>query len=91
MNMQPTRCLEDSPTPQSVQFAGVYINLSAISRLNGLQQSHLSRIFSGKRYTTIATARKIADALGMPLESFLDELDKIQTNSLTTRHTPVSM
>ena len=40
-----------------------------------MDQSYLSRIFAGKRYPSIPHARKIAAAIGMGLEEFLDAID----------------
>jgi transcriptional regulator with XRE-family HTH domain len=48
-----------------------------------LEHGHLSRIFSGKRYPSIKYARFIADALGMTLQSFLDEIALLHAGELT--------
>jgi len=68
-------CIERRPTTQSVYLMGRAVNLSAISRSQGIDPSHLSRIFSGRRNPSIKYARKIASALGLRLDEFLDALD----------------
>ena len=63
------------PSRQSIQIGGKYVNLSAISRQQNIDHSYLSRIFSGERIPRITHARKIALAIGMGLEEFLDALE----------------
>jgi DNA-binding phage protein len=58
-----------------VKLGGKFINLSAISRTQGIDQSYLSRIFARKRDPSLKCARKIAACLGMGLEAFLEALD----------------
>ncbi|MGH7184515.1 MAG: helix-turn-helix domain-containing protein [Nitrospiraceae bacterium] len=65
-------CIEHSPTSQSVQLDGVWINLSAVSRETGLDIGYLSRVFSGKRSPNIFSAQKIAEAIGFSLGRFTD-------------------
>lgn len=60
---------------QAVQFAGMCINLSEISRNEGIHVSHISRIFSGQRIPSVDYARRIARALNMGLEQFLYALE----------------
>lgn len=74
----PVRCLERHPTSQTVWFAGQAINLQAIadSFSPPLGHSYLSYIFSGKRQPSVSVARKIALALGMQLQAFLEQLEK---------------
>ena len=40
-----------------------------------MDQSYLSRIFSGQREPTLAYVRKLSSALGMNVQQFLDALD----------------
>ena len=67
---------EMKPTSKSVLFAGRYISLSGISRNQNIDQSYLSRVFSGERTPSLAHARKLAAVLGMGLEAFLEALDE---------------
>ncbi len=66
---------EMKPNRQSVMFAGRYISLLGIARTQNIDQSYLSRVFSGERSPSLNHARKLAAALGMGLEAFLDALD----------------
>jgi len=68
-------CYVQSPTAQTITFAGKYINLSAISRSTGISGSHLSRLFRGKRQASVPRIRKISDALRMRIQEFIDALD----------------
>ena len=74
----PVRCIERHPTTQTVWFAGHAINLSAIAESFSppLNKSYLSYIFRGQRKPSVDYARKIAMALGMQLQAFLDALWK---------------
>lgn len=65
----------EKPNPQTFRFAGRFINLSEIARQNGMDPSHLSRIFRGERQPTITYCRKISLALGLTVDQFLDFLD----------------
>jgi DNA-binding phage protein len=71
----PNECIEANPSSQTVKLGGKFINLSAISRTQGIDQSYLSRIFARKRDPSLKCARKIAACLGMGLEAFLEALD----------------
>lgn len=84
LSKKPIRCLEAHPTSQSVRFAGMAINLSRIQRAMSppLDHSYLSRIFAGERTPSTAYARMLAAALGMTLQSFLEELDKVQERAV---------
>jgi transcriptional regulator with XRE-family HTH domain len=64
--------------PNAVRFAGRHVNLSELSRMFMLDQSYLSRILSGKRKPSWTYAIRIAEALDMGLEQFLDEWQKIK-------------
>jgi transcriptional regulator with XRE-family HTH domain len=74
----PRAYMMDSPTAQSVSFAGHFINLSEIARVEGLNSSYLSRIFSGERNPTIPLARRLANALKMDIGEFIEELEHLQ-------------
>lgn len=76
--MKPTACLQDRRTPRPVMFAGEAISLSKISRHTGVNVSLLSKIFSGRRQPTLDSARRIAVALGMRLDEFLEAVDNIE-------------
>jgi len=76
---------ELKPTRQSILFDGKYISLLGLARTQGLDQSWLSRIFSGERQPSLAYARKVSAALGMGLEAFLDTLDQ-RTAGLRARN-----
>ena len=68
-------CYVLSPNKQTLPFAGRFINLSEISRRQGIDPSSLSRIFSGRREPTLPQIRKISSALEMQIQEFLDALD----------------
>jgi transcriptional regulator with XRE-family HTH domain len=68
--------IEKNPTSKTVWFGGKPINERAIARAQALDQSYVSRVFTGDRTPSIKNARKIAAVLGMGLEDFLEELDK---------------
>ncbi len=74
MGRTPRKSLEGKPTKQSIYFAGKHIKLAAIARNEGIDQSYLSRVFSGQRQPRIAHARKIARGLGMSTDAFLDAI-----------------
>ena len=67
--------LVDKPNPQTIRFAGKFINLSEISRQSGIDSSYLSRIFRGERMPTVPYIRTISGILGMGVQQFLDALD----------------
>ncbi len=75
---------ELKPTRQSILFAGRYISLMGIARGQNIHQSYLSRVFSGERIPSVNHARKLAAALGMGLEEFLEALDE-RVNSLEAK------
>lgn len=76
MKSQPTGCVTEKPIKSSIILGGRYINLSAISRTQDIDLSYLSRIINGKKEPTIRVARKVASAIGMGLEEFLDAIDE---------------
>jgi|SRR5271157_2617282 len=73
---QPSGCLVLNPNPQSVRFAGRYVNINAIARSQDLSQSYVSKLLSGKRSPSILVAKKVAAALGMGLEDLLDAIEQ---------------
>ena len=88
----PIRCIERHPTTQTVWFQGQPINLSMISNsyVPPLDKGYLSYIFRGQRTPSTLYARKIAAALGMQLQAFLDGLEReasVQSFLLTDSHT----
>jgi len=72
---KPTGCIQARPTNISVFFAGAFINLAAISRLQGIEYTLLSHMFAGRRYPKVVLARKVAAALGMDTEEFYRAFD----------------
>src|SRR6266853_6987886 len=72
----PRYCIEPNPTRQTIRFAGEYINQAAIARSQDIHTSLVSRILSGKREPSLASARKISMALGMTIDDFLSALGK---------------
>lgn len=66
---------EAHPSYRSVKFNGVYVNLAALGRMQGIDSTYLSRIFRGEREPSLSVAKRIAAGLGMELQTFLDALD----------------
>lgn len=89
---KPTGCLMVRPTNISVFFAGTFINLAAIARLQGIEYTFVVHIFGGRRYPKITIGRKIAAALGMDTEEFYRALDdhimgmEARANSATEKY-----
>lgn len=85
-SLVPTRCVERHPTKKHLRFAGVAINLHRLSESiePALSVAQLSRILSRKQRGSIDTIRVMAEALGMDLQAFLDELDRIDEVRATT-------
>lgn len=67
-------CIQTHPTAQTLRLGETPINLSAISRAKKIDQGYLSRILSKQSKPSIEVATKIADAVGMGLEEFLQSL-----------------
>jgi transcriptional regulator with XRE-family HTH domain len=59
-----------------ILFCGKPINLTAIAFLTSLSLAYISLIFSGQRQPSIRTAKKIANALGMGFQEFVDALEE---------------
>ena len=72
--------IETAPNTQTRVFAGKPVNLSAIARNVGCSPSHLSRVFSGSAYPSLATGRAIAYSLGMTVDEFVVHLDAVSRN-----------
>lgn len=71
----PIRCLVQSPTPHSVDFAGTYIDLKKLAILSESSHAYLSRAFSGVRPTPrVEMCERLAATLGMDLIDFLQAL-----------------
>lgn len=66
----------EKPAINSVLLGGRYVSVQAISRVQGLDPSYVCKIINGKKDPTVKTARKIASAVGMGLEEFLDAVDE---------------
>lgn len=67
----PASLIDNKPTTQSVKFCGQYINLTAVADASGVTQSHVSRIFAGRRNPSVASATKLAGVMKMTLEDLL--------------------
>ena len=75
MTSGPSAYLEEHPNAKSVRFGGRYIDLLRLAHVEGLDHGYLSRILAGQRTPSIAYARRIAAALRMSLEDFLEAVD----------------
>lgn len=79
-SLVPTRCIERHPhSKRGVRFAGVIINLSMLSRSFDppISVAQLSRVLNRKQDGSVALCRLIAQGLGMQLQAFLDELERM--------------
>lgn len=87
----PRRYLVTKRTKQSVCLAGVYINLAALARGEGLKRTHVWRTLTGERCCSTPYLRKIADALEMDLEPLLDAIDENRRlrADLKAAHAPI--
>lgn len=86
-DQRPNKCIEHNPRANSILFCGWFISLGALALATGMQLSHLSMIFSGKRNPTIKSGRIMAQALGMSFPAFLKALDeRVET---IRQYTPV--
>lgn len=79
----PQDCLEENPTAQSVKLGDCYINIRRLAD-RGFEHGYLSRILSGERTPSLDYARRIANELGMTLESLLWHIDQRRAE-VTTR------
>ena len=70
-----TGVYEANPNRQTTSFAGLPINLSALSRIAGVSPSHLSRVFSGQAVPSLPLARKLSIELGVTLDTLLKQFD----------------
>lgn len=69
-------CILDKPTKQSIQLGDMYINLSAISRMQNIDISYLSKIINGVKPMSLGAARKIGAAIGMTIEELIDAIQE---------------
>lgn len=74
--MIPAQFIQQTPHPGSVKFAGVYLNLRVLARHLSYNptHSHLSRIFSSDRDPSLRVLRKLAEALNMTPDQFLEAI-----------------
>lgn len=86
MSQKHRGCILSDPSNQAVKFGEKWINLSAISRSQGIDLSFLSKILSGKRQASVATLLKIAAAVGMGLEEVLSAIEERRRASLEQEH-----
>lgn len=70
----PRNFIVPNPTSRSVRIGCEYVNLSAIARSLGFDQTHLSRIMAGERKPSPFLARKISEALGIEIVDLFDGL-----------------
>lgn len=81
---QPTAYIHDPQSAyKSTEFAGQFINSYELSKDHGLCHSHVWRILTGERKGSTAYVRRIAKALGMSLEAFVDAADAAQATRLS--------
>lgn len=67
----PRAYLVERPNSQSIKFGGRFINLNEMAAEEGFSHGYLSRIIAGDRTPRVDYAKKVAKALGMGLEDFL--------------------
>lgn len=72
----PIHFLKDTPTEQTVIFAGEYIDLTALARATGLNITYLSHIFSANSPKLPSTkyGMRLAEHLGMKYPDFIAEI-----------------
>lgn len=88
---EPSGCIQKDPTNSSISLGGVWVNLSAISRSQGIDKSYLSRIFSGERPNpTISYIKKISAALGMSPDELMVALED-RYELIKKRHTEMEI
>lgn len=64
------------PDRMTICLAGRFINLSAISRVQNIDASYLSRIVNGEKEPSITVARKICACIpGMTIELLMDSIE----------------
>lgn len=66
----------NNPTPALLDDTG--LTLGDLHRASGVDLGYLSRIFAGKQGPSLATARRIAPALGWSLDELMTRLDSLQ-------------
>ena len=67
-------------TPKTLTKLVPGLTLQQLSKNSGVPVGTLSRIFSGKRSSTIKTIKRIAKGLGKPEEEIYAALSKIKRN-----------
>lgn len=72
---KPDGCRVTKPTRSSILFGGIWINVSAIARTQGMKQSFVSKIMSGSRGASVTDLRRVANAIGFGLEELLDAIE----------------
>lgn len=65
----------DWPTAQTITFGGRFISLGILSEITRIERSHISRILRGERQASVDAMRRLAKALGMDAQQFLNALD----------------
>lgn len=63
-----------------ILFLGQRLNLWTLASDTGLDPSHLSRIFAGKRQPNLVGASILSERLGMTIDSFVKALDESLKN-----------
>ena len=71
----PKAFLVEKPNSISVAFGGKHVNITELSRSQGLSISHVSRALSGNRDPSMPVFVKLASALGMTLDDFVAAVD----------------
>lgn len=82
MGNRPQFYITGKPQGHSVWLAGVCIDLTAIAHETGLGHGYLSRVLSGKSNPSVPYLRRLADILGMSIDSLLTAIDE-------RRNTPI--
>lgn len=70
-----TGCIATRPNTRTVRLAGVFVSLSSLYKETGIAISFLSRILAKKKNPSVINTRKIAEALGVSVDEFLDIMD----------------
>lgn len=74
----PRAYLEPRPTYRSIKFGGRFVNLKALARDHHFNHSYITRIIKGSRTASVDYCRRVAAALDMPLEDFLQAVDDLR-------------
>lgn len=76
----PRAYLEPRPTYRSIKFGGRFVNLKELARDNHFNHSYITRIIKGSRTASVDYCRRVAEALDMPLEDFLQAVDELRAD-----------